>query len=123
MIIRDIDRQMENLYSTYENSDGINIVTGITVEGDPVNFLFQQEDDKYSRLATNRNFFEWMAWCTGDLRKAAPKIEKIAAIYGVQWDAVAGRLYIRFRRNEMTLAQAVLRLQQAVSVVGAMGSI
>ena len=123
MIIRDIDRQMETLYSTYENREGLFIATGITFEGDPVNFQFLQEDDKYSCLATNRNFFEWMVWCTGDLKKASPQIEKIAAIYGVGWDADAGRLYIRFRRNEMTIAQAILRLQQTVSVVGAMGSV
>ncbi len=122
MILQDIERQMEKLYSTYENYDGISIATDITYEGDPVNFLFQQEDDKYARIMTNRNFSEWVAWCTGDWTKAAPKIEKLAAPYGVQWDNKEGKLFICFRRNEMTLAQAVMRLQQAVAVVGALGS-
>lgn len=122
MILQNIDRQLEKLYSTYENHDGINIATGITFEGDPVSFLFLQEDEKYSRLTTNRNFSEWMAWCTNSWTEAAPKIEKLAAPYGVQWDNDTGSLYIRFRRNEMTLTQAVLRLQQAVAVIGSLKS-
>ena len=122
MILHDIDRQLEKLYHTYENRDGINIFTGITLEGDPVSFLFQQEDEKYSRLTTNRNFSAWTAWCTNGWTEAAPKIEKLAAPYGVHWDNDTGSLYIRFRRNEMTLAQAVLRLQQAVAVVGSLES-
>ena len=122
MILQDINRRMEMLYRTFDSYEGIGIVTGITYEGDPVNFQFCQEDDKYARITTNRNFSEWMEWCTGDWQAAAPKIERLAAPYGVQWDSEEGKLFIRFRRNEMTLAQAVLRLQQAVAVVGALGS-
>ncbi|MBE7065572.1 MAG: hypothetical protein E7384_07180 [Ruminococcaceae bacterium] len=121
MTLREIDRQLEKLYSTYENYNGITISTGITYEGNPINFLFQKENDKYVRIYTNKNFSEWIAWCTNGWTKAAPKIEKLAEIYGVQWDNDAGSLYIRFRRNELTLAQAVMRLQQAVSVVGCLG--
>ena len=120
MMLHDIDRQMERLYAVYENPEGIVIATGITYDGEPINFLFCQEDDKHSCITTNRNFSEWMAWCTGGWAKAAPKIEKLAALYGVQWDNTEGKLYIRFRRNEMSLTQAVLRLQQAVAVVGNM---
>ena len=94
----------------------------MTLEGDPVNFLFQQEDDKYARLTTNRSFSEWMSWCTNGWTKAAPKITKLAAIYGVQWDNDTGSLYIRFRRNEMSVLQAVIRLQQAVCVGSSLGS-
>lgn len=122
MILQEIDRQMEKLYSTFETHEGICIATGIRYEGDAINFLFSQEDDKYARISTNRNFSEWIAWCTNGWTKAAPKIEKLAAIYGVRWDNEEGKLYIRFRRNEMTVAQAVLRLQQAVALIGALES-
>jgi len=62
-----------------------------------------------------------MAWCPDGWTEAAPKIEKIAGMYGAVWDNDTGSLYIRFRRNELTLAQAVMRLEQAVSVVGCLG--
>lgn len=122
MILQDIDRQMDKLYCTYESFEGISIATRITFEGNPVNFLFQQEADKYARLTTNRNFSEWIAWCTNGWTQAAPRIQKLAAHYGVRWDNDNGSLYIRFRRNEMTLMEAIMRLQQAVAVVGALES-
>ncbi len=122
MILHDIDLALQKLYCTYETREGIAVSTGIRYEGDAVNFIFTQEDDKYACLATNRNFSEWVAWSTGNWKKAAPKIEKLAAIHGVCWDNAEGSLFIRFRRNEMTLAEAVLRLQQAAALVGSLES-
>lgn len=121
MILQDIDKQSEKLYHTYENYNGTVIATGISYEGNPVNFIFNEENDKYSHISTSNNFSEWIAWRTNGWTKAAPRIEKIASFYGVQWNNETGSLYIRFRRNEMTVAQAVIRLQQAVAVVGCIG--
>lgn len=123
MILADISRQLDTLYGTSDLAEGIRIGTHISFEGERMNFLFRQEDEKYSRITTNRNFSEWMAWCTGSWRAAAPMIEQLAKPYGVQWDNDEGALFIRFRRNEMTVAQAVLRLQQAVFVIGALESL
>lgn len=123
MILTDISNQLDKLYRVYETYEGIGIGTYVHLEGDPINFLFFQEDDKYARIVTNRNFSEWMAWCTDGWTKAAPAIERLAAPYGVQWDNDQGALFIRFRRNEMTIAQAILRLQQAVSVISALESV
>ena len=122
-MLQKINEQLEKLYCTYERGDCVSIGTWYTIEGDPVNFSFRQEDDKYARITTNRNFAEWMANCTGNWRKATPLIVQLAAMYGVQWDPEDGCLFIRFRRNEMTLAQAIMRLQQAVFVVGSLGPI
>ena len=93
------------------------------LEGEPVNFRFYQEDEKYARLVTNPVFSQWMAWSTGNWKAAAPEIEALAKPYGVAWDNENGTLYLRFRRNEMTLAEAVLRLQQAAAVVCALGPV
>ena len=71
---------------------------------------------------THRNFSEWVAWSTGSWKRAAPDIQRLAARYGVQWDNENGALFLRFRRNEMSAAQAILRLQQAVYAVGALGN-
>jgi hypothetical protein len=123
MILEDISRQLDNLYCTNDLSDGISIGTHISFEGDRINFCYQQEDEKYARIVTNRNFSEWMAWCTGNWKAAAPMIEQLAKPYGVQWDNEEGALFFRFRRNEITIAQAVLRLQQAVFVIGALKNV
>ena len=120
MILEEISKQLDRLYCPHDLRDGVSIGTWHTIEGDPINFLFYQEDNKYARIATNNNFSEWMAWCTDGWRKKAPVIERLARPYGVQWDNEEGRLFIRFRRNEMSIAQAILRLQQAVFVVGSM---
>ena len=117
MILQDINKQLDKLYSTTQCADHISIGTRFTVEGDPVNFLFYQDGSKYCSIVTNRNFSEWIACSTNGWRKAAPLIEKAVKPYGVQWDNEEGRLYIRFRRNEMTVAQALLCLQQAVYVI------
>ena len=120
-MLHKINEQLEKLYCTYELNDAVSIGTWYTIEGDPVNFYFTRETDKYVQITTNEAFSEWIASCTGDRRKAAPTIERLANMYAVQWDPEKGRLFIRFRRNEMTLAQAIMRLQQAVFVVGSLG--
>ena len=123
MILKEISSQLDKLYCTSDLSDGISIGTHISFEGDRVNFCYLQEDEKYSRIVTNRNFSEWIAWSTGNWRAAAPIIEHLAKPYGVQWDNDEGALFIRFRRNEMTLTQAVIRLQQAVFVIGSLENV
>lgn len=122
-MLKEIEQQLDTLYRAYEDGTALGIRTHMRLEGAPVNFLFYQEDEKYSRLVTNRNFSQWMAWCTGDWKKAAPMIEALAKPYGVQWDDENGALVLRFRRNEMTVAQAVMRLQQAAAVVCALGPV
>ena len=121
-MLQEINDQLEKLYCTGEYWGKVSIGTWYRIEGDPINFYFTLEDDKYARITTNQNFSEWIAWCTCGWRKATPTIERLAAMYAVQWDPEDGVLFIRFRRNEMTLAQAIMRLQQAVFVVGSLGS-
>ena len=123
MILADISSQLDKLYCTYDLADEISIGTYIYFDGDPMNFRYQQEDEKYARIVTSHNFSEWIAWCTGNWKAAAPMIEQLAKPYGVQWDNEDGALFIRFRRNEMTIAQAILRLQQAVFVIGALKNV
>ena len=122
-MLKDIDKQLDTLYRAYEDRSGVRIWTHMYLEGEPVNFQFIREDSKFSRLTTGPAFSRWMAWCTGDWKGAAPAIEALAKPYGVAWDNENGALYLRFRRNELTLAQAVLRLQQAVAVICQLGSV
>ena len=122
-MLKEIHKQLETLYRGYDDGTTLGIRTYMRLDGDPVNFRFYQEDEKYARLVTNANFSQWMAWCTGNWKKAAPMIEALAKPYGVAWDNGNGALYIRFRRNEMTMTEAVMRLQQAAAVVCALGPV
>lgn len=122
-MLREIEKQLEALYRVYEDGDHLGIWTHLYLEGEPINLWFYQEDSKYSRLVTHPNFSNWMAACTGDWKKAAPIIDALAKPYGAAWDSENGALYLRFRRNEMSVAQAVMRLHQAVAVVCALDTI
>lgn len=122
-MLKEIHKQLETLYRGYDDGAALGIRTHMRLEGEPVNFRFYQENEKYARLVTGPNFSEWMAWCTGNWKKAAPMIEALAKPYGVAWDNENGALFLRFRRNEMTMAEAVMRLQQVAAVVCALGPV
>lgn len=122
-MLNEISKQLDTLYAACDHGDFVGISTHMTLSGDPMNFRFYREDDKFSRLVTTPNFSEWMACATGNWKEAAPTIEALAAPYGVKWDNENGALYLRFRRNELSVAQAILRLQQAVALVCALGPV
>ena len=122
-MLKEISEQLDTMYRVSENGSELNIWTHMSLDGDPINFRFVQIDDKFSRIFTTPNFSEWMACCTGDWKKAAPDIEKLARLYGVEWDNENGVLFLQFRRNEMTIAQGIMRLQQAVAVICQLSSV
>lgn len=121
MYLDTVSKALDGLYSTRDHIDSTIIYPGLSFDGDGMTFLFRLESDKYAELRLSPNFAEWMAYCTNGWKQAAPAIAQLAAPYGVQWDNEEGVLYIRFRRNEMTVSQAVLRLHQAALVVGSWG--
>ncbi|MBQ4037028.1 MAG: hypothetical protein IJC84_02765 [Clostridia bacterium] len=120
-MLKEIREQLDTMFCAYEDRGALDVWTHMTIEGDPINFRFYQEDNKYARLVTPPCFSEWMAYSTGCWSRAASTIEALAEPYGVSWDNENGALYIRFRRNEMSVAEAIMRLQQAVSLVCELG--
>ena len=119
-MLNDFSKQLDTLfrpYDPYDDGSFTCIGTHMRLSGDPMNFIFIQEDDKYSRLTTTSNFAEWMSCTGGGWTEAAPAIDALVAPYGAKWDKEHGVLYLRFRRNEMSIAQAILRMQQAASVI------
>lgn len=121
MNLKEVSRQLDEIYSTHESFGGTIICPDIFFDGEEMNFIFSLEEEKFARIEVSSNFAERMAWCTGDWKKATPVIRRLAKPYGVEWDNERGILYIRFRRNEMTVGQAVSRLKQAVLVAGSLG--
>lgn len=123
MYLEKVSIALDSLYATRDYRDSTVIRPHLFFEGDGMTFLFHLESEKYAQIRLSPNFAEWMAWCTDSWKKAAPKITQLAEPYGVQWDNEEGLLFIRFRRNEMTVSEAVLRLHQAALVVGSLGHI
>lgn len=123
MYLEQVSNALDELYSTRDYIDSTIIYPSLYFDGDGMTFLFRLESDKYAEIRLSPNFAEWMAYCTNGWKKAAPTIEQLAAPYGVQWDNDEGVLFLRFRRNEMTVSQAVLRLHQAALAVGSLGYI
>lgn len=119
MILQDLCSQLDRLYQTtpyYE--DQILIYPSLFFDGDGMRFTFRLEEDKYARIEISENFGEWMACYPGGWKAVEPHIRRFTEPFGVEWDGERGILFIRFRRNEMSVAQAVLRLEQAALVVG-----
>lgn len=124
MFLKEVSDTLDNLYDAADMHDHTAIVPNIHFDGDGMFFRFRLEEDKYCTLESSDNFGECLACCAPDgWKEAAPVILRYTKPYGVQFDDVNGRLFIRFRRNELTLAQAVLRLEQAMLVTGSLGKI
>ena len=121
MYLEQVSNALDKLYSTRAYTNSTIIHPGLSFDGDGMTFLFRLESDKYAQIRLSPNFSEWMAYCTDGWKAVAPQIEQLAAPYGVQWDNDEGVLFIRFRRNEITISEAVLRLHQAALVVGSWG--
>ncbi len=120
-MLKEIAEQLDDLYRAYSDGCDIGIWSHMYLDGTPINFRFYQEDSKVCRLVTGTAFSDWMAWCTGDWEKASRDIEALAKPYGATWDNEKGELSLRFRRNEMSVAEALIRLLQAVAVISALG--
>lgn len=115
MFLEEAKNQMSTLFDT-SNRDGYTTIDPhINYQGNKITFRFYLEDDKYSKIELSPNAREILANCAGG-NSAKPIMQKLCAPYKVEYDSEKCVLFIRFRRNEMTLAEAVLRLEQATLV-------
>lgn len=105
---------LENIYSVRENL----IRTGTFLDGVGVNIIFEQTSVREMCLSTDEGFAtfcepvffdEWESY--------APYVEAINRRFGTTCDRGARRLLLRFRRNDMTLTEAVSRLRAAMTLV------
>ena len=114
----------ENLFRAYPAGNQTRISSGIHMGGDGMPCRISFEEDKYCRLSTVNPFDEWMACALRDgWNSATEQIREIAGHFGVQWDEREGCLFIRFRRNEMSITQAMIRLHTAMRIIGQMNHI
>ena len=115
MFLKDVTNQMNTLFATSDGDGYTTIDPHINYQGDKITFRFYLEDDKYSRIELSPNASEILANCSGG-NSAEAIMSKLSKPYNVEYDREKCVLFIRFRRNEMTLAEAILRLEQATLV-------
>ena len=121
MNLKEVNHRLNSWPDTQNSPDGIIIHPEIFFDGEEICFLFTQKEDKCARIQTTANLGERLACCTNDWKKATPIIQDLIRPYGVNWDENQGVLFLQFRRNEMSITQAVMRMIQAVFVVGSLG--
>ena len=108
------------LYGLYDVRGNI-ILTGMFWDGDSANIIFEQEDKKYMRISSCENFEAFTETVFIDnYEDYAPYIDKINARYGTCFDAQKRQLYLRFRRNEMTITEAVTKLHGAMMLIASL---
>ena len=86
--------------------------------GEESGFKLYTVDTHVCKITTDRSFSEWYGYVSTDDEARFDKMtELICRRYGLEWDADELVLSITFRRNELTLAPALFRLEGAVLVL------
>ena len=109
----------ESLFQAHAHAGYTQISSGVRFDGDSMPCRIFFEEDKYCRITSANPFDEWLAFTLRDgWMVATPQIQEIANHFGVQWDEKEGCLFIRFRRNELSITQALIRLHTAMRIIG-----
>ena len=106
-------RAFELLFETQNMEErGQYIQTYLFLDGESTG-LYYNTDGKQIELKTDGNFSESL-WLFYEYEKYLPYIEKICDRLGLSWDGEKGVLSLRFRRNDMTLSEAVMRMEEGI---------
>ena len=115
------DVRFESTLARLYDVRGDRIITGTFWDGDSCNMIFQIKEDKYIEISSDENFEAF----TEDVfienaEDYTEYVKKINKRYGTEWDEDKRRLYIRFRRNDMSISEAVMRLHGAMMLIAAL---
>ena len=113
--IRYLTSSLETLFDASEHGGELFIHSGISLDGEGSGFKFYVLDSHTCRITTDRSFSDWYGYIsTGNEERFARFTELVCKRYGVNLDGESLTLSITFRRNEYTLAQALMRLEGAM---------
>ncbi|MBQ9070733.1 MAG: hypothetical protein IJY23_05235 [Clostridia bacterium] len=108
------------LHEIYDVRSGF-IIPGTFWDGDGCKILFEQEEDKNIRLSSCENFEAFTEQVFIDnFEDYTEYVSKINKRFGTAWDSKRRQIYIRFRRNDMSIAEAVTRLHGAMMLIAAL---
>ena len=112
-----------DIYSAKDGFGKTYISSGMSFEGEGSNFIFTLEEDKYMRISTDVSFecyFEYISYIKRE--EYWSYVLKINERFGTAWDEEHCCIYIRFRRNEMKICEALSRIRAAVTLLASLGS-
>ena len=90
-------------------------------DGDECTMIFESQPDKYMRISSDDRFTAFTERVfIEEWEDYSAYVNAINARYGTAWDEQRRQLYIRFRRNEMSVSDAVARLHGAMMLVAAL---
>ena len=114
------NENQSSLYGLYDVRNSL-IITGMFFDGDSANIKFETQPDKYIRISTDENFEAFSETAFIDFYEDyAEYINEINKRYGTSWDSEKRQLFLRFRRNDMTITEAVTKLHGAMMLIGAL---
>ena len=112
----------EALNGLYFSKNGDYISTGYYLNGEALGFHISFLEDKYVRICTNEAFALWFENVyVVEREEYMPFVERICNRFGVAWSDGERCLFIKFRRNELSLAEAVTRLHAAALLCASLG--
>ena len=112
-----IENALHGLYSVHGNL----IVSGFFWDGDSCNMHFEALPDRYMRISSDETFEAFTETAVIDYSEDYKEyIDRINERYGTAWDAEKRQMYLLFRRNEMSITEALTRLHGAMMLVGAL---
>lgn len=113
--MKQLSASLDALFDVSEHGGVTYVHPHIFFDGEGSGFKLYTLDSHTCRITTDRSFSEWYGYISTDDEKRFEEFTKlICKRYGVEWDGESLTLSITFRRNEYTLAEAIMRLEGAM---------
>ena len=107
---------LKTLYFSTSNDDIVLINPNIILDGDGINFYYKMIDSHNAKLSTSSKDNQIICDVINNYDKYKDYIDKINSRFNTTIDFDNLTLSIEFRRNEITLTDAIMRLTQAVYI-------
>ena len=115
-----ISKNLDTLYSVTDGIEHLYIDSGMSLDGVGTVLIFTIEEGRYMKLSCDRNFMEWFDGALEFYDEYIGSINAICARFGVTFDESQGCVYLRFRRNEMSITAAVTKMHGALQLLASL---
>ena len=110
---------LNSLFETAAGDGYVIISPHVSLDGEGTVFRLYRLDSHTCRITTDKSFAEWYGYAsTGYEGRYAALTDALCKRCGLEWDAETLTLSITFRRNQYGLAEALMRLENAVLFFG-----
>ncbi len=120
--VNELKEGLELLFGTYAmpSDNKILISTPHNFDGEYAGVYFEECEGHSVRLTSHENFNDWMDHLTLYPEYYSKEVEAISKRYGTEYSFSENRLTLKFRRNEMTLAEGIMRISKAMYLLGSL---